>query len=71
MTDLLIRNVADDVVRRIDAAAERQGLSRGEFLRREVTKVARSGVSVTRDELTHSLGLLADLDDESVMGQAW
>jgi hypothetical protein len=70
--DLLIRNVDDEVIRLIDAAAERLGLSRNEYLRRSVVKIAQvSARPVSREDLKRSLELMADLDDESVMARAW
>jgi hypothetical protein len=49
-----------------------RGLSRNEYLRREVVKLAQvSGQDVTREDLKRSLELLTDLGDESVMGRAW
>lgn len=72
MTDLLIRNIDEEAVRRIDSNAERQGLSRNEYLRRELSALAQSGGhSTTREDLARATALLADLSDESVMRQAW
>jgi hypothetical protein len=72
MADLLIRNVEKDVLNRIDATAERLGLSRNEYLRRELVRLAQVGSrAATRDDLKCSLGLLADLGDDTVMAQAW
>jgi hypothetical protein len=72
MPDLLIRNVDDETVRRIDADADRQGLSRNEYLRREISRLAHRGPRpATRADLARSVKALADLADEDVMGQAW
>jgi len=72
MADLLIRNVDKDVLDRIDVIAGGLGLSRNEYLRREVTRIALAGSrTATREDLKSSLELLADLADEKVMGQAW
>ncbi|MGH3096001.1 MAG: type II toxin-antitoxin system VapB family antitoxin [Streptosporangiales bacterium] len=72
MTDLLIRNVDEQTVRRIDADAERQGLSRTEYLRREVSRLTHRGPRpATHADLTRSVAALADLADEDVMRQAW
>ncbi|NED94180.1 antitoxin [Phytoactinopolyspora alkaliphila] len=72
MTDLLIRNIDEDDLRRIDANAERQGLSRSEYLKREVSRLAQIGARpATRVDLARSADLFADLADESVMEQAW
>lgn len=72
MTDVLIRNVDDETLRRIDAEAERHGLSRNEYLRREVVRLAQRGPRpATRDDLTRSVAALADLGDDDVMRDAW
>jgi hypothetical protein len=72
MPDLLIRNVDDDTVRRIDADAQRQGLSRNEYLRREVSRLGRgAGRPATRDDLVRSMEAFADLGNDSVMDRAW
>lgn len=72
MSDVLIRGVAEDDLQRIDAEAERQGLSRNEYLRREVSRLAQHGVRpATRADLAKAAELVADLDDERVVRQAW
>lgn len=72
MADLLIRNVDDETIRRIDAEAERQGLSRAEYLRREIGHLGRtSSRPATREDLDRSLSLLEDLGDDEVMENAW
>jgi hypothetical protein len=72
MTDVLIRGVPSDVVAGVDARAERMGLSRSEFLRREMARMARtSDEPVTADALREFADAVADLADEDVMGQAW
>jgi hypothetical protein len=72
MTDLLIRDVPDDVLAAIDAAAGKHGLSRSEYLRRTLAQVAmRSGGSVTVEDLARFGNLFADLADDDVMAQAW
>ena len=38
MTDILIRNIPDDVLAAIDARAKRVGLSRTEYLRRTLER---------------------------------
>lgn len=72
MTDLLIRNVDDETLHRVDADAERQGLSRNEYLRREISRLAQRGARpATRADLTRSVTALADLADGDVMREAW
>ncbi|MCL1600901.1 MAG: ribbon-helix-helix protein, CopG family [Actinomycetia bacterium] len=72
MTDILIRDVPDDVVAAIDAKAHRTGLSRTEYLRRalarEVNIEATEVGSRSLKTLTERFG---DLDDPEVMGRAW
>lgn len=72
MADLLIRNVEADVLSRIDAVAEGLGVSRNEFLRRELTRIADAATRrATVDDLKRSMELLADLGDKTVMERAW
>ncbi len=72
MTDVLIRNVDDDTLRRIDAVADRLGLSRNEYLRREVTRLTHRGPRpATRADLARSAEALVDLESDEVMDQAW
>lgn len=73
MTDVLIRNVPDDDLQGIDDAAQRLGLSRTEFLRREMHQVARGRLlrPATADDLRRSQRNLQDLDDAEVMRGAW
>jgi hypothetical protein len=69
---VLIRGIAEDDLRRIDAAAKRQGLSRSEYLRREWSRLAPQGNRpATRADLARAAELVADLDDEDLMHQAW
>lgn len=74
MTDILIRDVPDDVVAAIDAKASRVGLSRAEYLRRalerERTPDPNSG-PVTTSHLQRFADLASDLDDPEVMSGAW
>lgn len=72
MTDVLIRDVPDDVVSAIDAQAKRLGLSRTEYLRRQMQRVAStSDVPVTVESLRLFAQTFADLADPEVMGGAW
>lgn len=72
MTDILIRDVPDEVLAAIDAKAKRVGLSRTAYLRRalERERVQNSG-PVTVDQLERVAKLVADLDDPDVMSDAW
>jgi Ribbon-helix-helix protein, copG family len=72
VTDLLIRDVPDDVVAAIDADAGRLGLSRSEYLRRTLARVARRpGGAVKVADLAWFESVFGDLADEDVMRQAW
>lgn len=74
MTDILIRDVPDDVVAAIDAKAQRAGLSRTEYLRRALAREGGHGDDsrgVTVEDLARFAATFADLDDAGVMGQAW
>jgi plasmid stability protein len=72
MTDILIRNVPDDVVAGIDAQAAALGLSRVEFVRRQLLREAlRVRRPVTWDELKESGKRFRDLLDEDLMERAW
>ncbi|MDX2969781.1 ribbon-helix-helix protein, CopG family [Kribbella solani] len=72
MSDVLIRDVPDDVVAVIDQRAAGQGLSRSEYLRRQLSQVAgRSEVTVTAADLEQLAYLARDVKDPDVMDQAW
>lgn len=70
MSDILIRDVPDEVVAAIDAKAQRAGLSRTEYLRRTLAR-ERDQAQVTVEDLKRFADTFADLADEEVMGQAW
>jgi hypothetical protein len=72
MTDVLIRDVPDDVIAALDTHAARLGLSRSEYVRRRLAQDAAtldSAVSV--DDLARFAGIFADLADPDLMSQAW
>ncbi|MEP6815045.1 MAG: ribbon-helix-helix protein, CopG family [Marmoricola sp.] len=72
MTDILIRNVSEDDLARIDEQAARLGLSRGEYLRRRIAQdAARSQVPVSVVDFERFTELGRDLLDEDVMRGAW
>lgn len=72
MYDILIRDVPDDVLSAIDANAARLGLSRSEYLRRELRHVVqRSASSVTANDLRRFANTFSDLADPEIMAQAW
>lgn len=72
MTDILIRDVPDEVLAAIDAKADRLGLSRAAYLRRalERERVPHQG-PVTVEQLAAVAELAADLDNADVMSRAW
>lgn len=72
MTDVLVRDVPDDVVAALEARAARLGLSRSEFLRRRLAQEAAANVtSVSSDDLAAFGETFADLADPEVMRGAW
>jgi hypothetical protein len=70
MTDILIRDVPDDVIAMIDANARRVGLSRSEYLRRALASERGSG-DVTVGDLSQFARTFHNLGDPVIMGQAW
>jgi hypothetical protein len=70
VSDILIRDVPDEVVAAIDAKAQRAGLSRTEYLRRTLAR-ERDQSEVTVKDLERFAETFADLGDEEVMGRAW
>jgi hypothetical protein len=71
-TDMLIRDVPDEVAAAIDARASRLGLSRSEYVRRRLAQdAATTGVAVTVQDLARFTDLFSDLDNPEVMSQAW
>jgi len=72
MTDMLIRDVPDEVVAAIDDRASRLGLSRSEYVRRRLAQdAATAGAAVSVQDLARFTDLFSDLDDPEVMSQAW
>lgn len=71
MTDILIRDLPEDVVAGIDARAARAGLSRNEYLRRTLAREATPPAAVTASDLSRFTERFADLGDEQVMRNAW
>lgn len=72
MADVLIRDVPDAVLARIDARASRLGLSRVEYIRRRLAAdAATSGTPVSVTDLRSLTDKVADLTDPEVMGAAW
>jgi len=72
VTDMLIRDVPEDVVAAVDARASRLGLSRSEYVRRRLAQdAAMTGSAVSTGDLARFAALFSDLGDPSVMSQAW
>lgn len=72
MTDMLIRDVPDDVIAAVDAHARRLGLSRTEYVRRRLAQDAGiQGSPVGVQDLRRFAQTFADLADPEVMAQAW
>nr|NLD41653.1 hypothetical protein [Actinomycetales bacterium] len=71
MADLLIRNVSPETLKKIDAAAEQQGLSRAAFLRQQLDAIANPLSRVTMAELKRSARLAEGALDEDLMRGAW
>lgn len=71
MTDILIRDIPDDVLAAIDAKAKRVGLSRTEYLRRTLERERVPAASVSVEHLAQAASLARDLDDPDVMSGAW
>jgi plasmid stability protein len=72
MTDMLIRDVPEEVITALDAHAARLGLSRSEYVRRRLAQdAATPGSSVSVEDLARFADTFADLADPDVMSQAW
>ncbi len=72
MTSILIRGLSDEAIDRVDAEAAALGLSRNEYLRRQLEgDVPQRTVKGTQEDWTRSAEILADLADPDVMAQAW
>lgn len=72
MSDVLIRDVPEDVLAVIDGRARHLGLSRSEYLRRQLSQEARrSDSAVTAAHLRRLSHSIRDLADPDVMEKAW
>jgi hypothetical protein len=72
MTDVLIRDVPDDVIAALDAHATRRGLSRSEYLRRRLAQdAATRGAPGGVEDLARFADDFGDLADPDVMSRAW
>jgi plasmid stability protein len=72
VTDMLIRDVPEEVIAAVDARASRLGLSRSEYVRRRLAQdAATGGVMVTAPDLARFADMFSDLSDPDVMSRAW
>ena len=73
MPNILIRDLSQEAVDRIDAAAGNLGLSRNEYLRRKFEEgaVPTGERTVTADDWNRSAMVFADLADPEAMDGAW
>lgn len=72
MSDVLIRDIPDDVLAAIDVKAALLGISRVEYVRRRLAQDASlTPVAVTADDLQRFSDTYADLADSRVMAEAW
>ncbi|HEX6528162.1 MAG TPA: ribbon-helix-helix protein, CopG family [Streptosporangiaceae bacterium] len=71
MTDVLIRDVPDEVIAIVDAHAARLGISRSEYVRRRLAQDAMGGSRVSVADLERFASEFADLADPDVMARAW
>ncbi len=72
MPDLLVRDVPDDVVAALDAAARRSGLSRSEWVRRKLAQEVEAVTpAVTVADLQRVAEAFADALAPEVMAAAW
>lgn len=73
MPNILIRDLSQEAVDRVDAAAANLGLSRNEYLRRKFEEGASPGgeQAVTAEDWQRSAEVFADLGDSTVMDNAW
>lgn len=72
MTDMLIRDVPDEVIAAVDTHASRLGLSRSEYVRRRLAQDAAATESpVTVTDLAAFASTFGDLADPEIMSRAW
>lgn len=72
MPDVLIRNIPEEVLARVDARAAHLGLSRAEHIRRRLAADASvSSARVSVRDLQSFSDNFVDLADDQVMDTAW
>lgn len=72
MPNVLIRDIPQEDLEQLDEQARRAGLSRADFLRRQLQQQARRcSAPVAVEDLEVMTQLLQDLGDDEVMSDAW
>ncbi len=71
MADILIRDIPDETLSAIDMKARRLGLSRNEYLRRQMLVAAAADAAVNTRDLKRFTESFADLADPAEMHGAW
>jgi hypothetical protein len=71
MTDVLIRDIPDEVIAAVDAHAAQLGISRSEYIRRRLAQDAVSAAMVSVADLKRFAEDFGDLADPDVMARAW
>jgi hypothetical protein len=72
MSDVLIRDIPDDVLAALDQLAAQLGISRTEYIRRRLAQDARTArMTVTTDDWRRFADTYRDLADTAVMDRAW
>ena len=72
MSDVVIRDIPDDVLAILDQLAARMGLSRTEFIRRRLIQDARAArMSVTPEDWNRFTDSYRDPSESAVMDHAW
>ena len=72
MTDIVIRDVPEDVIAAVDRAAQRLGLSRTEYLRRVLAREHHlQSAEVSVADLARFAFTFADLAEPELTERAW
>jgi hypothetical protein len=71
VSDILLRDLPEDVVAAIDATAQRLGVSRNEYLRRELASLFTPRAKVTVEDLKRAAKVFADAKKSEIMAGAW
>jgi hypothetical protein len=71
MTDVLIRDIPDEVIAIVDTHAARLGISRSEYIRRRLAQDAVSTTKVSVADLQRFAEDFGDLADPDVIARAW